>query len=54
MDAPASHRPFLYLDKGTPAEYGAALKHTIAQGWLEIHESGTYVKILPAGNDLFA
>ncbi|WP_375784636.1 hypothetical protein ACE10Z_33650 [Bradyrhizobium sp. Pha-3] len=46
--------PFLYQDKGTPAEYGAGLKYAIDQDWLEIHESGTYVKILQAGNDLFA
>jgi hypothetical protein len=46
--------PFLYQDKGTPAEYGAGLKYAIARGWLEIHESGTYVKMLQGGRDLFA
>ncbi|QIG92082.1 hypothetical protein [Bradyrhizobium sp. 6(2017)] len=44
--------PFLYQDKGAPAEYGAGLKYALAQDWLEIHESGTYVKILQAGNNL--
>lgn len=46
--------PFLYQDKGTPAEYGAGLQYAIDHGWLERHESGTYVRILQAGNDLFA
>ena len=26
----------------------------IAQGWLEIHESGTFVKLTQGGADLFA
>jgi hypothetical protein len=33
--------PFLFGDKGTPAEYGAGLKLCLDRGWLEIHESGT-------------
>jgi len=39
---------------GTPEEYGAGLAHTIAKGWLWKHESGTYVKFMPAGAELFA
>ena len=35
--------PFLFGDKGTPAEYRAGLDLAIAWGWLGIHESGTYV-----------
>ena len=46
--------PFLHDLKGTPAEYKAALDLAIARGWLEIHESGTYVKFTQAGADLFA
>jgi hypothetical protein len=46
--------PFLYIDKGSPAEYSAGLKLAIARGWLEMHDSGTYVKFTPAGADLFA
>ena len=46
--------PFLFGDKGTPAEYTAGLKHAIERGWLEIHDSGTFVKFTPAGADLFA
>ena len=46
--------PFLFGDKGTPAEYSAGLAFAIQKGWLEIHESGTYVKFTQAGADLFA
>ena len=46
--------PFLFNDKGTPAEYSAGLKLAIERGWLEIHDSGTYVKFTTAGADLFA
>ncbi|MCC8936283.1 hypothetical protein H8A99_07180 [Bradyrhizobium sp. Arg68] len=40
--------PFLFEDKGTPAEYSAGLKVAIDRGWLELHESCTYVRMLPA------
>ena len=46
--------PFLYIDRGSPAEYSAGLKLAIERGWLEMHDSGTYVKFTPAGADLFA
>ena len=46
--------PFLFDLKGTPAEYKAGLTRAIEEGWLVIHESGTYVKFTPAGADLFA
>jgi hypothetical protein len=46
--------PFLFGDKGTPAEYSAGLKLAIERGWLEIHDSGTFVKFTAAGADLFA
>lgn len=44
--------PFLYQNKGTPAEYGAGLKVAIARGWLWLHESGTYVRFTQAGAKL--
>ena len=44
--------PFLSEFKGSPAQYGAGLKLAIERGWLWMHESGTYVKITPAGADL--
>ena len=40
---------FLYQLKGTPAEYKAGLERAIANGWLWLHESGTYVKLTEAG-----
>ena len=41
-------------DKGTPAEYAAGLDRAISSGWLEIHDSGTFVKLTQSGADLFA
>jgi hypothetical protein len=46
--------PFLFELKGTPAEYKAGLLRAIENGWLELHESGTYVKLTEAGAALFA
>jgi hypothetical protein len=46
--------PFLFGDKGTPAEYSAGLELAISRGWLVLHESGTHVKFTPAGAELFA
>lgn len=28
------------------------LKYAIERGWLELHESGTYVRLMPQGEDL--
>jgi hypothetical protein len=39
---------------GTPDQFRVALYRAIAKGWLERHESGTYVKFTQAGADLFA
>ena len=46
--------PFLFGDKATAAEYSAGLKLAIERGWLDLHESGTYVKLTQSGADLFA
>ncbi len=46
--------PFLYEVRGTPAEYKADLDRAIEKGWLEMHESGTYLRFTQAGADLFA
>jgi hypothetical protein len=48
-----NHEPFLFRDRGSPAEYGAGLKLAIERGWLKIHESGTFVTFTPAGAELF-
>ncbi|MET4072759.1 hypothetical protein ABID58_007590 [Bradyrhizobium sp. S3.2.6] len=34
-------------------EFGAGIKYAIEQGWLGLHESGTYVRVLAPGDDLF-
>jgi len=36
--------PFLFRLRGSPAEYEAGLDPAIANGWLVLHESGTFVK----------
>jgi hypothetical protein len=46
--------PFLYQLKGTPAEYKAGLDRAIANGWIDLHESGTFVRFTQAGAELFA
>jgi hypothetical protein len=46
--------PFLFELKGTRAEYKAGLLRAIENGWLELHESGTYVRFTDAGAALFA
>jgi hypothetical protein len=45
---------FLYDLKGTPAEYRAGLDLAIAEEWLDLHESRTYLKFTQAGAELFA
>jgi hypothetical protein len=46
--------PMLFQLKATPAEYEAGLDRAIANGWLVLHESGTFVRFTQAGADLFA
>jgi hypothetical protein len=38
--------PMLSKLKATAAEYKAGLDLAIERGWLELHESGTYVRLL--------
>ncbi|MFK4622593.1 hypothetical protein [Bradyrhizobium diazoefficiens] len=40
--------PFLSKNdcKGTGAEFGAGIRYAVEKGWLELHESGTYVRLL--------
>jgi hypothetical protein len=42
----------LYEFKATPSEYRAGLNLAIERGWLEIHESGTYVRFTQTGAEL--
>jgi hypothetical protein len=46
--------PFLYVDRGTPAEYSAGLALAIERDWLELHDSGTFVRFTRSGAHLFA
>ncbi|MCD9110538.1 hypothetical protein [Bradyrhizobium japonicum] len=36
--------------KACGPEFGAGIKHLVEKGWLELHESGTYVRILASGD----
>jgi hypothetical protein len=43
--------PFLYTLKASGAEFGAGIRCAVEKGWLELHESGTYVRLLtPSAN----
>jgi hypothetical protein len=46
--------PMLFKDSAHPAEYWAGMRRAIENGWLVMHESGTFVTFTPAGADLFA
>ena len=46
--------PFLFQVKGTPAQYKAGLLRAVALGWINVHESGTFLTFTQAGADLFA
>jgi hypothetical protein len=46
--------PFLYVDRGTPEEYAAGLALAIELKWLELPDSGTFVRFRQSGSDLFA
>ncbi|MDA9406138.1 hypothetical protein [Bradyrhizobium sp. CCBAU 45384] len=35
----------------TGAEFGAGIKYAIKNGWMELHESGTYVRLLSPGDN---
>jgi hypothetical protein len=47
-----STRLFLYKLKASGPEFGAGIKHAVDQGWIELHESGTYVRQLSSGEAL--
>ena len=46
--------PFLFREKGTQDEYKAGLDLAIERGWLELDQSGTFVRFTQAGSGLFA
>ena len=43
-----------FRNAGSYDEYGAAVKATIAHGWLTMHPSGAYLSFTQAGAELFA
>lgn len=45
--------PFLFTLKAKGSEFGAGIRYAVEKGWLELHESGTFVRLLPPGADLF-
>ena len=47
-------RPVPVRRQGHASGIQAGLQFAIERGWLELHESGTYVKFTAAGADLFA
>lgn len=38
--------PFLCTLKTSGPEFGAGIKHAVEKSWIELHESGTYVRLL--------
>jgi hypothetical protein len=46
--------PFLFELKAKGSEFRAGLRYAIEKGWLDLHESGTYVRLLTPGEDLLA
>ncbi|MDA9488739.1 hypothetical protein XI08_05820 [Bradyrhizobium sp. CCBAU 11361] len=48
--------PFLSKNgyKGTGAEFGAGIRYAVEKGWLDLHESGTYVRLLSGGDHTIA
>ncbi|TYL83889.1 hypothetical protein FXB40_45640 [Bradyrhizobium rifense] len=44
--------PFLFTLKAKGSEFRAGLRYAIERGWLELHESGTYVRLLTPGKEL--
>ena len=45
---------FLFKPGGKGSEFGASIKHAVENGWLEMHESGTYVPPMSTGENLLA
>ncbi|QOZ73756.1 hypothetical protein [Bradyrhizobium arachidis] len=43
---------FLFTLKASGPEFGAGIRYAVQHGWLELHESGTYVRVLPPGEGL--
>jgi hypothetical protein len=44
--------PFLFTLGGKGSEFGAGIRYAIDKGWIEMHESGTYLRLLESGAGL--
>ncbi|MBB4373711.1 hypothetical protein GGD63_006539 [Bradyrhizobium sp. cir1] len=44
--------PFLHMLKASGPEFGAGIRHAVEKGWFELHESGTFVRLLEPGKAL--
>lgn len=54
MDSFTNPHDYGPVTAGLGTEYKAGLDLALANGWLWLHESRTYVKITEAGAELFA
>ncbi|SFQ20638.1 hypothetical protein SAMN05216330_11920 [Bradyrhizobium sp. Ghvi] len=48
--------PFLSKNgcKATGPEFGTGIRYAIERGWLQVHESGTYVRLVSPGDNLMS
>ncbi|KJC50623.1 hypothetical protein UB31_12350 [Bradyrhizobium sp. LTSP849] len=46
--------PFLYSLKASGPEFGAGIRYAVEKGWLQLHMSGTFVRLLKDGSDMLA
>jgi hypothetical protein len=44
--------PFLYKLGGSGTVFREGIAFAAEHGWLELHESGTYLRLLPVGSDI--
>lgn len=40
---------FMFTMGGSGSEFGAGIRYAIEKGWIEMHESGTYMRLLKTG-----
>ncbi|MBW7968134.1 hypothetical protein [Bradyrhizobium sp. BR 10289] len=46
--------PFLFEHKAKGSEFAAGIRFAVERGWLELHESGTFVRLKKPREDLTA
>lgn len=40
--------------QGSGPEFGAGIRYAVEKGWFDLHESGTYIRLLKLGEALLA